>query len=72
MAEFKIASAVFVMFLLILLGLIFLNLLTTWIIQFMFQLEHKFNLLVGVAIVVSSVTSAIILVSMLYGQGAFS
>lgn len=72
MAEFKIASAVFVMFLLILLGLIFLNLLTTWIIQFMFQLEHKFNLLVGVAIVASSVTSAIILVSMLYGQGAFS
>lgn len=72
MIGFKIASAVFVMFLLVLLGLIFLNLFVTWIIRFMFQLEHKFNSLVGIAIVASSVTSAIIVVSMMYGQGIFN
>lgn len=72
MSAFKTISAIVVMFLILLAGLVLLNLLLVKLIMLVFDLEHKFNALTAASIIASSVTTAIILVSILYGQGAFN
>lgn len=72
MNTFKTISAIVVMFLILLAGLMLLNLLLVKLIMLVFDVEHKFNGLTAASIIASSVTTAIILVSILYGQGAFN
>lgn len=69
---FKTISAIVVMFLVLWAGLMLLNWLLVKTIMLMFDLEHKFNSLTAASIIGSSVTNAVILVSILYGQGTFN
>ena len=69
---FKTISAIVVMFLVLWAGLMLLNLLMVKIIILILDLEHKFNSLTATSIIASSATNAVILGSILYGQGAFN
>lgn len=69
---FKIISATAVMFLVFWASLLLLNLLLVKRIMPVFDLERKFNEVAVASIIGSSVTTAVILVSILYGQGAFN
>lgn len=69
---FKIISATAVMFLVFWAGRLLLNLLLVKMIMPVFDLERKFNEVAVASIIGSSATTAVILVSILYGQGAFN
>ena len=69
---FKTISVIVVMFLVLWAGLMLLNVLMMKIIMLIFDLEHKFDSLTATSIIASSATNAVILVSILYGQGAFN
>ena len=69
---FKTISVIVVMFLVLWAGLMLLNWLLVKTIMLIFDLEHKFNSLTAALIIGSSATNAVILVSILYGQGTFN
>ncbi len=72
MSTFKTISAIVIMSLILLVGLVLLNLLLVKLIILVFSVDYKFNELTAASIIASSITTTIILVSILYGQGAFN